>query len=109
MFMGSAEKVDNFPALYRTKLRAAKMVLANCTPSFQPCSREQLGLYQALGGNDPLVKFLIALSTDLITGCPTDDDTSEDDEYDIEQDTRKPEPRKSCQVISNQRFRKYNH
>lgn len=65
-------------------------------------------LYHVLGGNDPLLKFLIATSTDFIKGCPADDHASEDDE-DIEQVTRKPKSLNAYQVISNQSFSKYDH
>jgi len=102
-FMDSVDKCDMFLALYRTKLRTRKWYLRIAFHLFSLASMNSWILYQALGGKDPLVKFLIALSTDLITGRPTDEDD------DVEQENKKPEFRKACQVITNQRYNKFDH
>lgn len=107
-FMGGVDKCDMLLSLYRTKLRTRKWYLRIAFHLFSLASINSWILYQALGGKDPLVKYLIALATNLITGKPAHLDSSEDDS-DIEHDDRKPESRKACQVITHQRYSKFNH
>lgn len=71
-------------------------------------------LYQALSGNDPLVKFLIILSTDLITDHSTDDDTSEDDEMTLNSTQENQNPGKhtkleAINVLANMTIGQTNH
>ena len=107
-FMRGVDNCDMFLSLYRAKVRTRKWYLRIAFHLFSFASINSWILFQALDRKYPLVKYLVALATSLITGKPDYLNSSKDDS-DIEHDNRKPESRKACQVITHQRCSKYNH
>ena len=66
-------------------------------------------IYQSIGGQNPIVKYLVSLATSLISGKPPNSSSDADTKSEEEKESEKSTSRKANEALHHQSYKRFNH